>query len=326
MKAPKVLAVALAVAFLAGCGGGSETEAPKLLKPLTVTLDGWRGPQAAGILVASTRGYFVEAGLHVTILHPGAPSFSIHYVVSGADDFGVTHEPEAVLAKEKGAPIVIVGSLISQPTAAMIWLKKSKINSIADLKGKTIAIPGYPFQKKFLQSALAQGGLKLSDVKVKDLGYEAVSALASGRVDALFGGSWNLEGAELEAQGLEPVITRVEKLGVPPYDELVVVARRDRVAKEPQLIRDFMSAVIRGTAAAIEDPEEVFKAVEGYGETNPETSPEALKAQVKATVPLLSKDSYVSPSQARGLVDWMYEEGMIKRKLRPAALLASSLR
>jgi putative hydroxymethylpyrimidine transport system substrate-binding protein len=324
MKAFKALAMGLA-AFLAfsivGCGGGDETEAPKLLRSVSVTLDGYRGPQAAGILLASTRGYFVEAGLHVAILHPGAPYFSIHYVVSGADDFGVTHEPQAVLAKEKGEPIVIVGSLIPQPTAAMIWLKKSRINGIADLRGKTIAIPGYSFQKEFLKSVLAKRGLRLSDVTVKNLGYEAVSALAAGRVDAIFGGTWNLEGAELEARGLDPVITRVEELGVPPYDELVVVARGDRVAKDPQLVRDFMAAVTRGTAAAVEDPEEVVKAVKGFHESNPETSPASLRAQVKATVPLLSRDGHVSSSQARGLVDWMYEEGMIKRKVPVSVLL-----
>lgn len=321
MKAFRALAVGLAAVFLAGCGGGGETEAPKLLQPVNVTLDGWRGPQAAGILMASVNGYFAEAGLHVTILHPGAPSLSIHYVVSGADQFGVTHEPEAVLAKERGAPIAIVGSLIPQPTAAMIWLKQSKIGGVADLKGKTIAIPGYSFQKDFLRTFLAQGGLKLSEVKVKNLGYKAVSGLAGGRVDALFGGTWNLEGAELEARGLDPVITRVEEPGFPPYDELVVVARGDRVAKDPQLIRRFMSSVTRGTAAALEDPEEVVKAVEGFNESNPETSPKALRAQVKATVPLLSKDSQVSSSQARGLIDWMYEEGMIQRKVPVEALL-----
>jgi putative hydroxymethylpyrimidine transport system substrate-binding protein len=326
MRTPKVLAVGLAVVCLTGCGGGggTATEAPKLLQPVNVTLDGWRGPQAAGILVASVRGYFAEAGLHVTILHPGAPSLSIHFVLSGADELGVTHEPEAVLARERGAPIVIVGSLIPRPTAALIWLKKSKIGGIADLKGKTIAVPGYSFQQKFLASVLAQGGLTLADVKVENAGYEAVSDLASGRADAVFGGTWNLEGAELEADGLEPVVTKVEDLGVPPYDELVVVARADRLAKEPQLVRSFMAALARGTAAALEDPEEVVKATEEYGETNPETSPKALKAQVKATLPLLSRDNHVSPSQARALVDWMHEEGMIRRKVPVSKLLTNA--
>ena len=59
-----------------------------------------------------------------------------------------------VLERARGAQVVAVGSLISDPTAAMIWLEKSHIGGIADLKGKTIAIPGLPFQKSFLQSIL----------------------------------------------------------------------------------------------------------------------------------------------------------------------------
>ena len=43
------------------------------------------------------------------------------------DDFGVTQQPQVALARKTGHPIVAVGSLISQPTAAMIWLKGSKI-------------------------------------------------------------------------------------------------------------------------------------------------------------------------------------------------------
>lgn len=326
MKAFRVMAVGLAVVFLAGCGGGSESSsgAPKLLRPVTVTLDGWRGPENAGILMASVRGYFAEAGLHVQILHPGAPELTPGYVRKGADDFGVSHLPEVVLAREGGAPLTVVGSLISQPTAAMIWLKQSHISSIADLKGKTIAYPGLPFQKKLLEAVLAREGLKPGDVKIKNVGYELVSTLASGLADAIFGGSWNLEGAELELRLLKPVITRVQELGVPPYDEFVVIARTNRVHNDPKLVRDFMSAVARGTAAAVEDPKGVVNAVLEFAESNPDTTREEAKTEVEATLPLLSKSGQMSPGRAEGLVDWMYEEGMIQKKVPVSTLLTNA--
>ena len=67
----------------------------------------------------------------------------------------------------------------------------------------------------FLQSFLARGGLTLDDVEVRRVGYELVSALTDGEVDAIFGGSWNIEGAVLEARGLKPVITRFEATASP---------------------------------------------------------------------------------------------------------------
>jgi putative hydroxymethylpyrimidine transport system substrate-binding protein len=325
-----ILALGLAAALLTGCGGGSAAETattpaerPGKPQELSVTLDGWEGPGTAGILMAQERGYFADASLQVDSLVPATPDRSVEYVVDGTDDLGVTQEPQVVMAKERGAPIIIVGSLIPQPTAALIWAKKSGIRKIADLKGKTIAIPGVPFQRKFLEAILAQEGLSPGDVTIKTVDYRLVPALISGRADAIFGGTWNLEGVELESRGIQPVITRVQDLGVPAYDELVVIARADRVSEEPELGRDFMAAVARGTAAAVEDPEEVFNGLERVVEANPATSEKALHAQIEATVPLLSESGEVSPQQAQGLIDWMYEEQMIQRKIPVSELLTN---
>jgi putative hydroxymethylpyrimidine transport system substrate-binding protein len=353
MKGFKILVVGLVTFLLAGCGGeggaktvgadpavireieaeeAAEVEAKAAEKcpavphrALNVALDEWENPETAGILMANKRGYFADLGLEVSTLAPPRPGAVIPDVVAGGDAVGISHEPEVALAKEEGEPIVIIGSLISRPTAALIWLKKSKIDSIADLKGKTVAIPGLPFQELFLEKALAQGGLTLEDVKVESVANEVMADLASGRADAIFAPS-NLRGTELEARGLSPVIKPVRDFGIPAYDELVLIAQADCVAKNPKLFRKFLAAVARGTAAAVEGPAGAVKAFETEYETNPETGRKALEAQIKATFPLLSRSGKVSPAQARHLVDWMHEEGMIERKLKPAAMLASSLR
>lgn len=329
-------AIGLVAVLLAGCGGGSGSEVaqtteaaethaerPKTLRQLTVTLDGWEGPQTVGMLMAEKRGYFTDVGLDPEILVPVFPWRPIKYVVHGVDDLGVSQQPQIVLAKAKGAPIKAVGSLVSQPTAAMIWLKKSKISGIADLRGKTVAVPGIPYQGKLLRHLLARGGLAPGDVKIKRVTYELVPALVSGRADAIFGGAWNVQGAELEARGLDPVITRVQGSGVPAYDELEVIGRSDRIAREPRLIRAFMSAVAHGTAAAIEDPKAAVNVLVGASESNPNDSRKWIEAETEATLPLLSRSGYVSPAQARHLVNWMHEEGMIRRKVPVATLLTN---
>jgi putative hydroxymethylpyrimidine transport system substrate-binding protein len=342
-------AVGLAAALLAGCGGSrgetggvdpavvKEVEAEEAAEVkakaaakcpeapghrLNLALDEWENPETAGILMANRRGYFADSGLEVTTLAPPGPTAVIPDVVAGYDAVGVSHLPEVVLAQEKGEPIVVIGSLISQPTAAMIWLKKSHIEGIADLKGKTIAIPGLPFQEDFLEKVLAQGGLTLEDVKVEGVANEVTADLVSGRADAILGPS-NLRGTELEARGIEPVIKPVKGFGVPAYDEIVLIAQADCAAKKPKVFRRFLSAVARGTADAVKDPEGAANAFETEVETNPETGRKALEAQIKATFPLLSRSGYVSPAQARGLVDWMYEEEMILHKVPVGTLLTN---
>lgn len=309
--------IGAAAILLAGCGGSKASEDhPERLRKTTelrVTLDGKERPETAGILMAGKRGYFGEANLQLTTFPPATPSRPVEYVVDGTDDIGISHAPQVVLAKEKGAPIVALGSLLSQPTMAMIWLRGSKIRSIADLKGKTIGIPGLSFQEAFLRSLLARGGLTLHDVKLKRVWYNAVARLAEGRLDAIFGVDWNTEGVQLEARGLDPVITRVQALGFPSYDELVVIARSDAVAKDPRPYRVFMSALARGTAAAVEDPKGMLDVLEENIIENPDWGRRGTEAEVKATLPLLSGNLYMDPGQASGLMDWMREEGMIRR-------------
>ncbi|HEX5989932.1 MAG TPA: ABC transporter substrate-binding protein [Solirubrobacterales bacterium] len=289
------------------------------LQHMEVTLDGYRGPENAGILMADKRGYFAEAGLSVKIYPPETPLRPVRYVAEKVIDLAVSHQPQVVLAEEKGVPIVAVGSLMPEPTMGMMWSAGSGIHDIADLKGKTIAIPGLSFEEKFLRAVLARAGLTLADVKVKTVYYDLVPALVKGRADAIFGGSSNVEGVELEERGLDPVIASVQSLGIPSYDELVLIARSDRLAEDPESIRRFLSAVRRGTAAAIEDPPAVSRAIaNGYEPVTRE-----MEAQVEATLPLLSRDGYLDPDQAKGLVDWMQEEGMVQQAPSAAQLFTN---
>lgn len=329
-----LVAVAAAAAMLAGCGGGgkdgtttasnpSSTESPPVTKEVHVILDGEQGPESLGILMAIQQGYFEEAGIYAFAGIPQEPNRPVNYIAKGFGSIGVAQEPQVAIGRENGKPVVAVGSLISRPTAAMIWLQGSKIHGIADLKGKTIAIPGVPFQKAFLKAVLAQAGLTLDDVKVENARYELVPALLSGRADAIFGGSANIEGVELESRGEKPVVTPVQDLGIPDYEEDVVIARKDLVAKDPKLIRDFMAAVARGTAKALEDPRSAFFAIKYGVEAELPADRPTTEAEIEATLPLLSKSGEMSPGRASRLVKWMQQEGMIQKQPPPSALLTN---
>lgn len=317
--------------LLAGCGDGAETTAErqdrperpqpqKKLKSVEITLDGYPNAENVGVLMAEERGYFEDAELEVSVHTPVSPLLPVKYVNDRTVDLSVTHEPQVVVAKEKGVPIVAIRSLVPQSTAAMIWLKKSKIRGLSDLRGKTIAIPGVPFQEGLLEAVLAKAGLSLADVEVEQVEHLLAPALASGRADAIFGGSWNIEGIELDSRGLEPVVTRVENLGVPAYEELVVIARRDRLAKDPESIRGFLTALARGTDAAIEDPE---AAAEALAEQALKPNRKAIEAELEATLPLLSRSGRMSPGKAGRLVAWMREQGLVQRQLPASALLTN---
>lgn len=337
-----VLAVLMAsCAFVAGCGGSADTvestesleaelaksletpaEAPPLPSKIAVSLNGYMGADNVGLLMAKERGYFDDVGLNVWLGKPLRPSNTVYYVLTRMDELGVVSLPQVAIARENGLPIEAVGSLISQPTAAMIWLKDSDVHSMEDLEGKTIGVPGLPYQDDLLQAVLEDAGLTLDDVEVQPLGYLLVPALLNGRVDAIFGGSWNVEGAALEAQGAEPVIKRVQSSGVPAYDELAVVTRSDRVDADPQMLRAFMSAVRRGTAAAVKNPKAALKVIEKSGEIDEKLTRKQIEAQLEATLPLLSKSGRLDAGQTNDLLDWMHEQGWIQSAMSASELLA----
>ncbi|HWO84471.1 MAG TPA: ABC transporter substrate-binding protein [Solirubrobacterales bacterium] len=252
---------------------------------MKVTLDQPLDAANVAVEMGVDRGYFTDVGLNIWQASPELPRRPVTYVTVGAAEFGLTQQPQVALAKKKGAPLDVMGSLIPEPTAAMIWLSKSKIKGIADLDGKTIAVPGIPYQERLLEKVLAKAGLKLEDVEVKRVAYDLVPVLLEGKADAIFGGTWNIEGIALRERGAKPVIRRVQELGAPSYDELVVITRSDRAAKEPRTIRNFVSALGRAVAAVKSDPEAAVQLIE---ESDPTLSHREIEAQVRATIPLLS--------------------------------------
>ena len=70
----------------------------------------------------------------------------------------------------------------------------------------------------------------------------------------MLGGFSNVEGVDLRLRGKDPVVTPVDQLGVPTYDELVLVAQREQLEEDPEAIRLFLAALARGTAAAVDEP------------------------------------------------------------------------
>jgi putative hydroxymethylpyrimidine transport system substrate-binding protein len=228
-----------------------------------------------------------------------------------------------VLGDETGESVVALGSVIPKPTAAIIWLGDSGIAEIADLKGKTIGYPGTPAQRLLLEQVLAEADLTLDDVLILSEGYELVPALLEGEVDAIFGGSESLEGTALGARGAEPEITPVQDLGIPPYEELEVIARPECLEKHPSMYRRFMAAVARGTEAVARDPKDAARVIDESAESDQEASREEIEAQVQATLPLLSRDGHIDLAQAEDLVAWMREVGAIKAEPPVAKLFTN---
>ena len=320
------LSLLILVVGLAACGSKSETQKGEPEK-LTLDLDFYPNPDHAGIYMAQEEGLFKEAGLEVAINTPTDPSAPLKDVATGKADLAITYEPEVMLAHEQGLDVVAVGALVNQPLTSLIWTRKSGIKGPADLKGKTVSFAGIPYQEAFLKTILRRAKVPASTVKPVNVGFGLIPSLVNSSAQAMLGGYSNVEGVDLRERGLAPTIIPVDQLGVPTYDELVLVARRSTLDEKGERIRLFLNALRRGTEAAVANPKAASEAILA---ANTSLEPKLTEAEITATLPLLAARTkgqpygYMDPKEWEAFGAWMSNEGLIETPPKASEVLSNS--
>jgi putative hydroxymethylpyrimidine transport system substrate-binding protein len=316
-------ALAVAVAGMAACGNddGGGTQ------PFDLALDFYVNPDHAGIYEGIDKGYFEDAGLDLSPQVPSDPSAPIKQVAAGRVDLAISYEPELMLARDHGLDVVAVGALVNGPLTSLISLPAGGIDDPADLEGKTVVTAGIPYQAAYLQTILDRAGVDPDTVDQVDVGFNLMPPLISGRADAMFGGFLNVEGVDLARRGLDPKVVPVNRLGVPTYDELVLVADADRLREDPGPIRDFLAALQRGTIAAERDPAAATEAVLAAGDG---LDPDLTRAEINATLPHLVAPGddpygYMDPRSWERFSRYLAGNGLIDRPQPAGELLTNDL-
>jgi putative hydroxymethylpyrimidine transport system substrate-binding protein len=319
---------ALALGLVA-CGGGEDatTGTPSNPQPFTLDLDWYVNPDHAGIYTAIERGFFRQAGLDVKPQVPSDPAAPIKEVAAGRVDLAVSYEPEVLLAADKGLDVEAVAAVVNSPLTSLISLPKAGISSAADLDGKTVGTAGIPYQSDYLDTILQTAGLPPSSAQEVNAGLNLLPALIGGRVDAILGGFRNIEGIDLQLRGLDPRVVPVDQLGVPTYDELVLVARKSTVEDHPDAIRAFIEGLARGTDYARAHPQEAASAVISAGKG---LDPMQTRAEVAATLPLLAPPQgkpygYLDPNAWAAYAQWMAQHDLIASAPNPGDVLTDEL-
>ena len=149
-----------------------------------------------------------------------------------------------------------VGALVQTPLTSLMALPKAGVKAPKDLAGKRVATAGIPYQSAYLKTILEKAGVDPGSVKETNVGFNLVPAMLSKKADATLGAFWNVEGVDLERAGRNPVILRMEELGVPTYNELIFVARRESLdAAGASRLRRFITATAAGHAARARRPD-----------------------------------------------------------------------
>jgi putative hydroxymethylpyrimidine transport system substrate-binding protein len=298
------LALALAAAVtvgLAACGEIQNRTTPGKTVPVSLMLDYFPNADHVGIYQALAEGDFARAGLGVHVQAPSDPSAPLKDLLSGRADVAISYEPELMLARNQGEPLVSFGAIVQEPLTSIVSVASEHITSVANLRGHTVGYAGIPYQRAYLDTILTQAHVPISSVKLVNVGENLVPAMLSGQVAATIGAYWNYEAIQLAERGKRPNVIRVNQVGVPNYDELVLVATKATLANRPNMIRDFVQALGRGYISARRDPQ---TAVSNLVRMNPGLDPKFQLASVKATLPAFFPTGANRPWGYQNQTEW----------------------
>jgi len=299
---------------LAACGERSEPTGPPGQQRLSLMLDFFPNADHAGIYAAKAEGDFSRAGLAVDIQTPSDPAAPLKLLAAGRVDLAVSYEPELLLARDRGLKLVAVGAIVQKPLTSIISIGKNAISDPAQLKGKTVGTAGIPYQTAYLHQILGRAGVDPSTVKEVNVGFNLVPAMKTKKVDATLGAFWNYEGVQLRLQRQRPRVIRMEGVGVPTYEELVVVARQQDLAHGGERVRRFMRALGRGYAAVRRNPQASIKPLLA---ANPDLDPALQLASAKATLPVFFPSAgrpfgWMDPAEWSRYGDWMAQNKLLQ--------------
>jgi len=253
------LPILMMSAFLCAAGASAET---------TIRFSNdwkWEGP-AAPFLMALDRGWYAEAGLEVAMDTGKGSREAIPRVADGSNwQMGSSDINSLIKFRDQNpdlAPIAVM-MIYNAPPFAIIGRKSLGVMAPKDLEGKILGAPApdgaYAQWKAFVKA----NGIDASKVTIENVGFPVREPmLAAGKVDAITGYSFssfiNLKAKGVGEEDISLILMREHGLDL--YGNAVIV-NPEFAKSNPEAVKAFLAATIRGFQETAKDPESAVKHV-----------------------------------------------------------------
>jgi sulfonate transport system substrate-binding protein len=142
---------------------------------------------------------FAKDGISIVWVQSAGSNKALEFLNAGSIDFGSTAGSAALVARINGNPIKSIYVYSRPEWTALVTAKDSKIATVADLKGKRVAVTRGTDPHIFLVRALLGAGLSEKDITPVLLQHaDGKTALIRGDVDAWAGLDPMMAQAEIE--------------------------------------------------------------------------------------------------------------------------------
>jgi len=271
------LVIVLTLVVLTGCGiagpaplsesptVGSSELAADTTEPTHVRLPmGFvANVQFAPWYVAVERGYFAEEGIELEFDYGDYDTKGVQLVAAGWTPFAIASGDQVLKARAQGMPVVTFINWWRRFPVAVVALEESGIQEPNDLAGRTVGIPETFGAASYIGWRALTSATNLDEERVdlEVIGYAALENLTVGRVEAAVVYA-NNEPVQLTQRGYE-----VNLIPVADYAPLIsngVIASEEVLQSEPELVRAFARAFLRGLDETMNDPDAAFEICKKY--------------------------------------------------------------
>ena len=292
------------------------------LKKTSVRLKWICQAQFSGMYTAKAEKYYEDAGLDVTI-DPAGPNISpIQSVVSGVNEFGIAGAEQIITAIDNGVPIVAVAVIYRETPEALASKKSLNITKPKDLEGKTVGVI-YGDDENLYRIFLKKNNIDPKSINEVPA-ITGTSQILTDKVDAKMAYEMN-DAVLLKLEGEEVNVLKFRDYGVKVYADTIFTTK-EMIEKEPEKVRKFVNASIKGWKETINNPE---KAIKQLLEVNSSLNYDHQLGYLKASIPIILTDEKIGVSKEtvwQDMIDNLYDFGSIKNKIKANEIYTNSFR
>jgi len=231
--------------------------------------------QFAPYYVGVDNGHFADGGFNVSIEHLQEPEV-VDLIAAGQANFGIVSGEQVILARGQGRDVVYVYEWFQQYPVGIVVPAGQGIESVADLAGLKVGIPGrFGASYSGLTTLLQSAELSESDIQLDEIGFNAPEVVCIGAVDAAVV-YVNNEPLQIRNRGMAGDcgdIEDVEVITVASQADLVsngLIVSANMLADDPDYVGAMVAALDDALQSSIDNPARAYLISMNYVDNLPD--------------------------------------------------------